>query len=426
MKVSEIKQEVNSEKVLNVAFDVGKDKLNVAFEIGRLRYDDEFGNRSTPINSKLKEFRRLAQEHGFETLRILCEPSGGYEQALLKIAHQLGLHTAFVGGEASHKFRMVVHGDPGKSDERDAQPLLAIASEGKLLTHRVLPAEYDLLRELNREYDWVSDCRVRVRCEIHALLVRLFPDLPTGSNFLYEAGGRALAREYGWNPRRIVVAGLEQLEKCLKAANRFIRQKTIGTIWHAARQSTEYHDDTGGASDYLTERLQRRYEEFERLDQQRQALCARLEEVYLRLREKDPKLPRAVAGVITLYMLARIVGETGPLSDFSSIRKLYRFAGLNLCRRTSGKYIGKTKISRKGRVPLRRILGRAVLPLVTKGGLYHAWYHGPDGKTKKGRKGMSALMRKFLKMLFGWYRSGREFEVKRVFTSASEYLVPAA
>ncbi len=426
MKVSEIKQEVNSEKVLDVAFDVGKDKLNVAFEIDRLRYDDEFGNRSTPINSKLKAFRRLAQEHGFETLRILCEPSGGYEQALLKIAHQLGLHTAFVGGEASHKFRMVVHGDPGKSDERDAQPLLAIANEGKLLTHRVLPAEYALLRELNREYDWVSDSRVVVRCEIHALLVRLFPDLPTGNNFLYEAGGRALAREYGWNPRRIAAAGLEQLEKCLKAASRFIRQKTVGTIWQAACQSAEYHDDTGGASDYLTERLQHRYEEFERLDQQRQALCVRLEDVYLRLREKDPKLPRAVAGVVTLYMLARIVGETGPLSDFSSIRKLYRFAGLNLCRRTSGKYIGKTKISRKGRVPLRRILGRAVLPLVTKGGLYNAWYHGPDGKTKKGHKGMSALMRKFLKMLFGWYRSGREFDVKRVFTSASECLVPAA
>lgn len=426
MKVSEIKQEVNSEKVLNVAFDVGKDKLNVVFELGRLRYNDEFCNRSNSINAKLKEFKRLAQAQDYETLRILCEPSGGYEQSLLKIAHQLGLRTAFVGGEASHKFRMVVHGDPGKSDERDAQPLLAIASEGKLLTHRELPAEYALLRELNREYDWVSDSRVAVRCEIHALLVRLFPDLSLDSDTLYEVGGRVMAREYGWNPRRIVAAGLEQLATCLKAANRFIRQKTIATIWHAALQSTEYHDDTGGASDYLTERLQRRYAEIERLDQERQALCSRLAEVYLRLREKDPKLPRAVTGVVSCYMLARIVGETGPISDFSTIRKLYRFAGLNLCRRTSGKYIGQTKISRKGRVPLRRILGRAVLPLVTKGGLYHTWYHGPDGQTKKGSKGMSALMRKFLKMLFGWYRSGREFDVKRVFISASEYLAPAA
>ena len=426
MKVSQIKQEINSEKVLDVAFDVGKDKLNVVFEIGNLRYVDEFRNRSNPIHTKLMEYRRLAKEHEFETLRILCEPSGGYERALLKIAHQLGLHTNFVGGEASSKFRMVVHGDPGKSDERDSQPLLAIASEGKLLTHRVLPAEYELLRELNREYDWVSDNRVKVRCEIHALLVRLFPDLPVASDFLYEVGGRAMAREYGWNPRRIVAGGPEKLAKCLKTACRSVRQKTIAKIFHAAWQSAVYHEEASRVSDYVTERLQQRYEEIGRLDRQRQDLCSRLEEVYLQLREKDPKLPQAVAGVIKLYMLARIVGETGPLSDFLTIRKLYRFAGLNLCRRTSGKYIGKTKISRKGRVPLRRILGRAVLPLVSKGGLYDAWYHGPDGKTKKGSKGMAALMRKFLKLLFGWYRSGREFDFKRVFTSASEYVIPAA
>jgi len=426
MKVSQIKQEVNSKKVLDVAFDVGKDKLNPMFELGPLRYADDCGNRSNPINAKLKEIMRIAREHGYETLRILCEPSGGYEKALLRIAHQLHFHTAYVGGEASSKFRMVVHGDPGKSDERDSQPLLAIAGQGKLLTHRVLPTEYELLRELNREYDWVSDHRVMVRCEIHALLVRLFPDLPVSSDFLYEPGGRALARDYGWNPRRIVDAGPEQLEKCLKTASRFVRHQTIAKIWEAALQSAEYHDEARGVSDYVTERLRRRYEEIERLDQQRQELCSRLEEVYLRLRENDPRLPGAEAGVVKLYMLARIVGETGPLSDFSDIWKLYRFAGLNLCRRQSGKYKGLTKISRKGRIPLRRILGRAVLPLVSKGGLYDAWYHGPDGSTKKGAKGMAALMRKFLKLLFGWYKSGREFDLKRVFTSASEYGVQAA
>ena len=420
MKVSQIKQEINSAKVLDVAFDVGKEKLNPVFEIGQFRYGDDCGNRSNPINAKLKEIMQIAREHGYETLRILCEPSGGYEKALLRIAHQLGFRTAYVSGEASSKFRMVVHGDPGKSDERDPQPLLAIASQGKLLKHRVLPAEYELLRELNREYDWVSNNRVMVRGEIHTLLVRLFPDLPVSSDCLYESGGRALAREYGWNPRRIVDAGPGQLEQCLKTACRFVRRQTIAKIWQAAWQSTQYHEDESGILDYVTERLQRRYEEIERLDQQRQALCSRLEELYLRLREKDPRLPRAVAGVVKLYMLARIVGETGPLSDFQSIRQLYRFAGLNLCERKSGKYEGKTKISRKGRVPLRRILGRAVLPLIHKGGLYDAWYHLPEDKTKRG-KSLAALMRKFLKLLFGWYRSGGEFDFKRVFTSASEY-----
>ena len=65
------------------------------------------------------------------------------------------------------------------------------------------------------------------------------------------------------------------------------------------------------------------------------------------------------------------------------------------------------------------------MPLIHKGGLYDAWYHLPEDKTKKG-KSLAALMRKFLKLLFGWYRSGGEFDFKRVFTSASEYAIQAA
>jgi transposase len=424
MKVTAITTEVNSERMLDVAFDVGKDKLNSVFEIGQRRYEDEFGNRSSAIRRELKSYMEQALANGFETLRVLCEPTAGYERALLKIAHQLGCRTAYVGGEASHKFRMVVYGDPGKTDTRDARPLLAVAAQGKLLTHRVLPAEYELLREINGEYDWNSKQRVMIRCEIHGLLVRLFPDMPMGVDFLYDAGGLAMAHEYGWNPKRIVAAGLDGLTECLKKACPRLRNDTVTKIWETAGESVQLHD-AGSGADYVAERLQRHYEEYERLDRQRLVLCARLEEVYLNLREKDPRLPGEVNGVIKLYMLARIVAETGPLSDFRSIQQLYRLAGLNLCERKSGKYQGMTKISRKGRVALRRVLARAILPLVHKGKLYGEWYHTPDGKTKKG-KGMAALMRKFLKMLFGWYKSGHEFDLKRVFTSAGDYAAQAA
>lgn len=424
MKVVAINPEIKTETVLDVAFDVGKDQLNSVFEAGLLRYEDEFRNAGNMIRGKLKSYMNLARKHGMDRIRVLVEPSGGYEKALLKTAHRMGCRTAYVSGEASCKFRMVVHGDPGKTDARDPQPLLGVAAQGKLLTHRMLPADYELLREINREYDWVSERRVETRCQVHALLVRLFPDFPMESDFLYEAGGMAAAKEYGWNPDRILKGGREHLRKCLKAASPHVRAATVAKIWDAARESGSLHDG-GGAVEFLAERMQRLYEAFIRLDGQRMALRARLEEVYLRLRETDPKLPLAVRGVVKLYMLARIVAETGPLSDFRSIQQLYRFAGINLCERKSGSYAGKTRISRKGRVPLRRVLGLAILPLVRAKGLYGAWYHTPAGETKKS-KGMAALMRKFLKMLFGWYKSGRGFDLRRVFTSASQYAAQAA
>src|SRR5450759_2561219 len=114
VKVTPILTEVNPERMLDVAFDVGKDKLNSVFEIGPQRYEDEFGNRSSAIRRELKGYMEQARANGFETLRVLCEPSGGYEKALVKIAHQLGCRTAYVGDEASPKFSMVVYGEPGK------------------------------------------------------------------------------------------------------------------------------------------------------------------------------------------------------------------------------------------------------------------------------------------------------------------------
>jgi transposase len=91
--------------------------------------------------------------------------------------------------------------------------------------------------------------------------------------------------------------------------------------------------------------------------------------LYQNLRQADPSLPSPQKGVITAVHLGRILGETGPLADFTGRRQLLRFAGLNLRERQSGTWRGKTHLSKKGRSLLRKILGQVVLPLVKRSGL---------------------------------------------------------
>jgi len=138
----------------------------------------------------------------------------------------------------------------------------------------------------------------------------------------------------------------------------------------------------------------------------------------------DPKIPHAYKGVITTFHLARIIAETGPLSDFDSWRKLMRFAGYNLCERQSGKYRGKTKISKKGRRLIRKVLNLIIFPLITKKGLYGQYYHRKK-ETMPGTKAMVAVSRHFLKMLYGLYRTGNEFNSERVFTCESQVKLAA-
>ena len=42
-----------------------------------------------------------------------------------------------------------------------------------------------------------------------------------------------------------------------------------------------------------------------------------------------------------------------------------------------------------------------------------------------GAKAMTAVARHFLKMLYGWYRNGGEFNAKRVFTCESQIKLAA-
>ena len=60
------------------------------------------------------------------------------------------------------------------------------------------------------------------------------------------------------------------------------------------------------------------------------------------------------------------IAEVGDISRFSHPKQIQKFAGLNLRENSSGKYKGKTKISKRGRKRLRAILFRAMMPLVSK------------------------------------------------------------
>ena len=117
---------------------------------------------------------------------------------------------------------------------------------------------------------------------------------------------------------------------------------------------------------------------------------------------------------------ARLIAETGPLSDFSSFRQLLRYAGLNLCERKSGVWRGKTKISRRGRANLRHVLNLWALSLVSPGRLYATYYRRKrDTEKMPGTKAMVCVMRKSLKMLYGWSRSGEAFDQGRVQSNRS-------
>ncbi len=314
------------------------------------------------------------------------------------------------------KLKVVESNDTGKTDEKDPRVILMLWKLGKTLTDRVIRGEYLLLRENNRIYDVEEKEQVRVRNRIHECLMELFCDYSFKKDFLYGKSGRALIELYGCSPYRIDRSGWIRFRRRMKREVPGIREDTLRRLWDDASTSVLHRMD-GDYVAVLQVRIRQLWEEYLLRESRLEGLREEIVRLVGCLRKRDSRIPQATRGVITEFWIGRLLGETGPLGDFSDIRKLYRYAGLNIRERRSGTYVGQNRISKKGRSSLRKVLGQIVFPLVKRGNLYGEYYHGKREHGMSGTKALTAVQRKFLKMFYGWYKSESAFDIERVFNS---------
>ncbi len=401
--------------------DVHKDTLNFFFSLDGKEYRDECPNHTRNIERRLSKYHGIAQEQGVARLRLICEPTGDYQNKLLRTARRHGHLTCLVNAESVYKFRVVETNDSGKTDTKDPKVIATLGQLNKVIRHRVLGEDYMMLRKLGRIYDELEGEITSLRCRIDRLLVELFCDYSFKKDFLYDYSGQALANHFGCNPYRIMDAGYEAFRSTMRQAAPRIRQETLQRLWQDA-ESSVLNELPSGYVDVLEGHFRDLAREHRQRLSRKDDIVAQMIEILKRLREDDPRIPPPTAGVISEKNLARLVGETGPLGDFGNWRKLMRYGGLNIRMRQSGKYQGQNRISKKGSPLLRKVLNHIVLPLVRQDGLYGAYYHRKKGVEKMpGTKAMTIVSRHFLRKFYGWYKSGAAFNEKRFFACETEY-----
>jgi transposase len=420
MKISQRKEKCNQNQVMDISVDVHKGVLNFFFEAGNKEYSDECQNRTTAIMAKLEAYRQIAAAYGMETLRVLCEPTGQYHNKLLRTARKMGFLTCFVSAESVARFRVIETNDTGKTDTKDPRVIRTLGQLNKVIMHRTIGETYMMLRKLGTMYDEVDQANTRLRCRIERLLVDLFCDYSFKKDFLYTPSGLGLIEAFGCNPYRIVKAGYTRFTARMKKAAPRIREQTLQRLWEDAVSSVRNAPPERYVAT-LESHLRLLITDWAVQARRKDDLVRNMIEILHLLREEDPRIPPATPGVINDKNMARLLGETGPLSDFPHWRTLMRYAGLNIRMRQSGKYQGQNKISKKGRPLMRRVLQHIVLPLVREGYLYGTYYAQKKNEEKMpGNKAMTCVARHFLKKFYGWYKSGEAFNLQRFFSCETQ------
>jgi transposase len=408
-----------STNALHVAFDIGKSALDLYFEIPHASgatFNATTGNipnKPKNILATLEELNQLASLNGFTGLFVTCESTGAYSDKLLRLARQHGHLTAYVSGEAVHKLKVVENNDAGKTDTKDPRVILMLSKMDKILRHRPLTGPYLALRELNRSYEEERRQMTSLKCQFHPILIRLFCDLNFSSQFLYEVTGKALYKFYRYNPYKIIAQGKTQFEKTMRKNARGIHTATLERLWTNAQTSSLLVLEAAYIES-MEYRLEGLWERMLLAERRLKEITIKMIEIYHQLANEGEKVPEVSPGFLSAFRIARILGETGPLSDFPNADTLMKFAGLNLRERKSGQYTGGVHLSKKGRSTLRGVLGESVFGMVKKQAAFGSYYHEKKRKGMAGTKIMAIVERKLLRVFYSLGIKSSTFDKSRL------------
>ena len=201
--------------------------------------------------------------------------------------------------------------------------------------------------------------------------------------------------------------------------------KSLKKIYKAAERSV-LHMVSPLELEILEQHFSYEYEDFIRYDTRRNRLRSQIESIYWKLTENEEIIPIADEKIMQPFYLGRILGETGPLSDFKHIEMLNKYGGLNLRKRESGKYKGKLRMSKKGRAPLRGILGGMAFKMVKKQQIFGEYYHRRKKDEKiPGTKLLANVERKILKIIFGMAKRKENYNQEKSMKCESQFSIAA-
>ncbi len=104
-----------------------------------------------------------------------------------------------------------------------------------------------------------------------------------------------------------------------------------------------------------------------------------------------------------------VIAETGGFDNVSSIKQLTSYAGYDICLKESGKWKGKTRISKKGNSHIRSALFMPSLSSIQYSNTYKTFYSRLNDKKQNGLIAGTAVQRKLLGLIYTLWKNDSEY-----------------
>lgn len=400
-----------TEKTLVVGIDIGSQSHYArAFDYRGRELTTKvfiFGNDIEGFNSFYEWAEKLKTANGKDMIIIGCEPTGHYWFSFAKYVRDHKMMLVMVNPFSVKKIKELDDNSPKKTDRKDPKTIAKLVVDGRYSIPYMPEGIYAEIRDTVYSRERIMKQSVISANRIQRWLAIHFPEYQ-GLYTRFDAASGLAVLEKAPLPKDIVALGVEGIRKIWherKLRGRGVTLSRAQTLVEAA------HNTIGLDGDAAT-----RNELFMLLEEHR-LWASQLEAVDRVLEETLRKVPYvekllAIKGV-GMVTVAGFIAEVGDIRRFKSPKQIQKYAGLELVENSSGKHKGRSKISKRGRKRLRKILFMVMVPLLASNREFREIYDYYVTRTKnplKRRQAMIAVACKLIRVFYAVLTKGVDYD----------------
>jgi len=383
------------------AIDVAKVDMVAAVADGQGQVVSYVTWRNIQDAQKLRELLEAFRANGYDVEAVM-ESSGTYGDVLRHRLYDLGVPVYRVSGKRTHDAQEVYDGVPSLHDAKSAAILAKLHVDGVSTPWPPVAEEKRELRGAVELMDLYQERYLQLVHRLESWLARHWPELPE----MLELTGATLLALVGR------IGGPAQVAAAPEKARRLMRGMS-----HGLMDSAKIDRVVESAAHSLG---------VPPLPRELQALMAIADEAQRSLRAYTSaktaleKLSmqsssQRMAGTVGKATAAVFTCFVGDPTLFPSTASYVKAFGLNLKEKSSGKHVGRLKITKRGSNRARHYIWLAACRWIQKDLAARAWYEKKvrrDGGAKS--KALVALMRKLAQALFHIGR-GDPYDASKLF-----------
>lgn len=358
----------------------------------------------TAFEAAVAQIRAAAGGAEPPEILVAIEFAGYYGFTFAHFVHAAGFPVVSVLPAHTKRYKDVVHGQPLKTDEKDAATIVALAVQGHYVHFPFLASSYAELRYLVSARERLATQRRSTINRLKSLLQVVWPEFEEIFPNFSKATPLVLLAAFP-TPDALVAASRRRVLTVLRRAS---RGHHADATYAALLASAQVTLALPGAQRTLGDELRLLCEQFTLYERQ----IAALEAAMVRAMAPLPEVPCLLSIPRVAPVTAAIfLGSIGDPRAYHSAREILKVAGLSLLKKQSGVQRGRDRISKRGRPVLRQHAYLLAVRSIQAGGIFHAEYHGllARGHATAKKKAVVAVSRSALKLLYAIARDRRMY-----------------